>query len=346
MEVCRPHYYAAFRCLAGECPHTCCAAGWEIPVDPATAEGYRTMPGPLGDQVRGFMEIDPEGEPCFPLRGGSCPFLTPEKLCRIHMDLGEEATPLICRTHPRFCYEYGPRRERGLCGSCPEAARLILGEDMVLGCEDEPETGDPAPELLSPLLLARDTALALLAVENVTPAQRLQALLLFANEVQVLLDEARTEALPQLCDFYREEFPLLEPEVLPPRAPALRKALDLLEGLAILHPQWRELITAGRALSGAPTPPPPHLGERAGAYFLYRHWLRGVWDGDVLSWAEFAVLGVAVSALLAPLHPEGFPGVFRILCEELEHSEDNMAALQEALWDRISLGEWLAMAEM
>ena len=29
----RPDDYAAFRCLAGACPQTCCAA-WEIVVDP------------------------------------------------------------------------------------------------------------------------------------------------------------------------------------------------------------------------------------------------------------------------------------------------------------------------
>ena len=67
-------------------------------------------------------------------------------------------------------------------------------------------------------------------------------------------------------------------------------------------------------------------------------------DGDVLSWAEFAVLGTAVSALLAPLCPEGFPEVFRLFCENLEHSEGNMAAVQDGLWDRVELGEMLAVA--
>ncbi len=35
----RPDDYAAFRCLAGACPQTCCAA-WEIVVDPDAQDAY------------------------------------------------------------------------------------------------------------------------------------------------------------------------------------------------------------------------------------------------------------------------------------------------------------------
>lgn len=346
METHAPRYYGSFRCLAGECPHTCCAAGWEIPLDPGAAALYNSLPGPLGERIRAFIETGPEGEPCFPLRGGSCPFLNGEGLCLIHIDRGEEATPLICQTHPRFCYEYGPLRERGLCGSCPEAARLILGEDPAISAwEEGPKAPEEAPPLLAALLPARETALSLLFAEGATLAQRLQAMLLFGNEAQVLLDEGQEGEIPRLCQVYREEFPLLDPDALPSRPQALEGCLDLLEGLEILSPEWRDLLSAGRGKVRTPSPSPPdRLGERCAAYFLYRHWLRGVWDGDVLSWAEFAVLGTAVSHLLAPLHPEGFPGVFRLFCQELEHSEDNMAALQDTLWDRVSLAELLAVA--
>lgn len=348
METRLPRYYHSFRCLAGECPHTCCAAGWEIPVDPDTAALYDALPGSLGEQARRFMETDPEGEPCFPLGGGVCPFLNGEGLCRIHIEQGQEATPLICRTHPRFCHEYGSLRERGLCASCPEAARLILGEDpaFVVRREEPGEAPEEDPPLLSALLPARETALALLFQEGAGLTRRLQAMLLFANEVQVLLDEGREEDLPRLCRIYGEEFPLLEGAELPPRARALEKCLDILAGLEILRPEWGALLSAGRGLLEAPSSPlPDRMGERCAAYLLSRHWLRGVWDGDVLSWAELALLGTAAAALLAPLLPEGFPEAFRLLCQELEHSQGNMAALQDRLWDGLSLAEALAAAE-
>ena len=40
MEIRYPEYYKQFRCLAGECPDTCCVA-WEIRVDRETAGLYK-----------------------------------------------------------------------------------------------------------------------------------------------------------------------------------------------------------------------------------------------------------------------------------------------------------------
>ena len=47
-----PDYYPRFRCLAGACPHSCCE-GWEIVIDPASAQRYRALPGPLGERPCG-----------------------------------------------------------------------------------------------------------------------------------------------------------------------------------------------------------------------------------------------------------------------------------------------------
>ena len=105
--------------------------------------------------------------------------------------------------------------------------------ELTTSLEDGPE--EDTPPLLSSLLQARTTALGLLSAEETTLPQRFQALLLFANEVQVLLDEEQAEAIPPLCEFYREEFPFLslDPDSLPPRQEVLEKCLSILEGLAI-----------------------------------------------------------------------------------------------------------------
>ena len=177
--------------------------------------------------------------------------------------------------------------------------------------------------------------------------ERLQALLLFANEVQVALDEAQPEVIPQLCGLYGEEFPLLAPDALPDRREALDAGLDLLERLEILSEDWKALLSRGRELlaEGKDYPAPEEARlRRAGSYFLYRHWLRGVWDGDVLTWAELAALGAAVCALLAPLREEGFPEVFRLFCLEIEHDRDNLNALQDAFQKELSLAQVLSAA--
>lgn len=82
-----PDYYEAFHCLAGACPRTCCEK-WEVVVDEETARRYQETPGSLGERLREALQTDEEGDFCFPLRGGRCPFLNREESVRDPPDIG------------------------------------------------------------------------------------------------------------------------------------------------------------------------------------------------------------------------------------------------------------------
>lgn len=347
MELHIPNYYPKFRCLAGDCPHTCCA-WWEVPVDESSSAFYQTVPGELGERLRAALTADEDGDPCFRLTGGKCPFLDGNGLCSLQLQWGEARIPAICREHPRFTYDYGPVRETGLCASCPEAARLILEEAFTLSVEAVPNgdavpggDGEPDP-LLFPLLSAREMAFGLLRADVPLP-QRLQAVLFFANDLQNALDEGEPEALAPVCKAYAEGFPRLENVPLPSRLESLQKVLSCLGKLEILQSDWLDLLSAA---TSSPTPPlpPDETGGRCAAYFLYRHWLRALNDGDLLSWCELAVVGTAVAGAMAPLVDGGFPEAFRRFCLEVEHSQPNLDALQDALWHDLSLPDLLALA--
>ena len=131
MKIRVPDYYYEFRCLAGACPHSCCEI-WEVVIDEESACRYREVPGALGDKLRAALRQDAEGDFCFPLNGGRCPFLDEENLCEIHRCLGQEATSITCREHPRFTEDYGCFREITLSASCPAANDLLLGSREVL----------------------------------------------------------------------------------------------------------------------------------------------------------------------------------------------------------------------
>ncbi len=348
MDLHIPSCFSAFHCLAGNCPHTCCA-DWEVPIDSDTAAEYATLPGPLGVQLRRALRQDEEGVLCFPLKGRFCPFLDEDGLCRIQKELGESHTGLICRTHPRFFNDYGPLREAGLCASCPEAARLVLAEDLTLLAQSTPEIpAEEAPPLLAPLLAARETALRLLRRRSLPPERRLELLLLFSNELQLLLDNGAPEEVQALCALY-EETP---PESLPPLRPGCGGAdccLTLLMEQEHLRQDWTDLLSeAAHRLSAGTLPaqgPPERLAERAAVYFLYRHWLRAVWDGDALSWGEFVVFATASVCLLSASQDGGgsFPDLLRRFCLETEHSAGNLDLLQDAFCTRFSIGDFLSV---
>ena len=335
MRIRVPDYYENFRCLAGECPHTCCEK-WEVVIDEETACLYGAVPGPLGEKLRAAMQTDAEGAFCFPLSGGRCPFLDGENLCEIHRQLGAEATSVTCRSHPRFTEDYGPFREVSLCASCPAALELLLGSDAPLTFPEtetaEPEEpGDPWLVGLVPL---RERMLRELADRRRPLETRLTRFLLLALEGQALLEEDRAEELAALAAEWEE------PRVELPGGPGLFPwALRALAKLEVLDGDWRDLLR--RAETAAAVPVPEALLERVGTYFAFRYLLKAVNDGDLLGQAQFCVLMVLTARRLAAVC--GLPEAVRRLSSEIEHSEDNLTALRQAFCrdGDLSLGAFL-----
>lgn len=322
MRIRVPDYYEQFRCLAGACPHTCCEK-WEVVIDEETARLYAAVPGPLGEKLRAAMETDAEGDVCFPLSGGRCPFLDRENLCEIHRQLGPEATSVTCRSHPRFIEDYGPFREVTLCASCPAALALLLGADAPLTFREtetaEPE--EPGDPWLTGLVPLRDRMLRELA-DRVRPlSERLEGILLLALEAQGLLEEDRAAELAALAETWEA------PRAALPEGPGIfHRALEVLSGLEALDGDWRDLLRRAEAAEAVPVPEAPL--ERVGAYFLFRYPLKAVNDGDLLGRVQLCVLMVLLARRLAAVC--GLSEAVRRLSSEIEHSEENLEALRQA----------------
>ena len=125
MEI-RPDFYDDFACLADRCRHSCCR-GWEIELDEETAGFYRSLDGPLGEALReNLTRMD--GVWAFRLTAEeACPFLRGDGLCRIIIELGEDALCDTCTLHPRFFEDVGEHVLSGVGASCEGVAALLLG---------------------------------------------------------------------------------------------------------------------------------------------------------------------------------------------------------------------------
>lgn len=132
-----PRYAEKFRCIGPACEDDCCHS-WDITLDRPTYERYRALPaGPLRTIVDASVLLRTQtpataaqpdrfyGEVKL-LPDGACPFLSADRLCRIHTELGPESLSSICASFPRRSRSIDHQPETTLQLSCPEAARLVL----------------------------------------------------------------------------------------------------------------------------------------------------------------------------------------------------------------------------
>lgn len=339
MRTIIPDYYDRFRCLAGSCPHSCCEK-WEVVIDEDTARRYGGVSGPLGDKLRASLQRDADGDACFPLNGGRCPFLNDKDLCEIHLQLGEEATSITCREHPRFIEDYGPFREVTLSASCPAANDLLLGSEAPLtfveGNAEEPE--EEGDEWLAYLLPLRARMLKLLEDRSLPLRTRMGRFLTLAWEAQRLLEEEQAEDLPSLAENWKPWTLEAEGEETDFFC-AVRQVLCAME---LLEPDWPALLEQAEKLPAVPSS--EALLERIAIYFAFRYLLKTVNDGDLLGRAQLCVFAVLTVERLAAAC--GLAEALRRFSCEVEHSDTNLEALLEAFWQREELGVAALLREL
>ena len=334
-----PDYFDRFRCLAGACPHTCCEK-WEVVIDQESAAFYQTVPGDLGKKLRSALKKDEEGDFCFPLDGGRCLFLDGDNLCEIHRKLGEAATSVTCREHPRFTEDYGPFREITLSASCPAANALLLGsrEPLTFHTFETEEPEEEGDEWLPYLLSLRKRLLDILADRQLPLRRRLRDFLLLAQEAQPYLEEDWPEELPALAVSWTL------PETAGEGGDSLLfpYALRFLATLEVLDPDWPVLLK--QAETAAPGTVPEELLERIAVYFAFRYLLKAVNDGDLLGRAELCVLAVLVIEKLASVC--GLAEALRRFSCEIEHDDGNLEVLLEAFGEDGALSPERFLAEL
>ena len=297
-----PSYYDGFSCIAGDCKHSCCI-GWEIDVDEATMEHYRSVGGGFGRRL--IDNIDTTGDcPHFKLcRGERCPFLNKDNLCDISINLGEESLCSICYDHPRYRNFFSDRTEIGLGLCCEAAAELILNEKgrvtlkLLKDDGDNTEVDDVDEEFYA----LRDKIFGIIQERTLSVNERLACL---SWELDVTLPDGFAE-----------------------------KWADILLSLEILDPEWNDRLKIVKA-SGAPLPngyPDEIAAEQLLVYFLYRHLADGLYDGRIKERIAFAVLGLKMIFTVSKVCRIPLTEAARAYSSEIEYSEENTDKLLDLL---------------
>ena len=335
-----PGYCRDFRCKAGDCRDSCCK-GWEIDIDSETAALYGSIVGDFGERLRRSIHngsfVLSEDE--------RCPFLNGRGLCDIYTELGEESLCDICRCHPRYFEWFGSFKEGGIGLCCEAAAELILSRPFSL-CEeevpDEEASGEYDGELMELLLAARGEMLELLNDEKTPLGEALIAVMDKAAEVQSCIDIPGPEESKGNGD-----------------GDAAAQILACLGELEPIDGKWKPFIRHCAELL-------PKIGScggrhtylrRIALYFIYRYFLKSVYDGEVLGrtkLAAFSVLGVDVmfrcrEAETGSCGFEECAELAKDYSKEVEYCEENTERLlelfrSEACFSAENLGKTLEKA--
>ena len=311
----RPSYFDSFRCIAGDCPDSCCKE-WSVQVDPESAAYYRSLPGALGDRLRQVLSTE-DGETVMSIENGRCPMWRQDGLCRIQAELGEAALCRVCREFPRLRHDYGDFVELGLELSCPEAAGLILSappaEPLVRQVPGG-ETPEYDTEAMAILQDSRKRMLEILSDERYPVPVSLALGLLYGYQAQAELDGA--EQMP----FVPEDARNGVKDFL--NRPDSQEIPNYFLTLEILTDQWKKRLQT-------PEPAPWKDGFRALArYLTQRYWLQAVSDYDLYSRVKFIIIACVL------IHQLGgdFVQTAQLFSKEIENDADNVEAILDAAY--------------
>ena len=303
MKIVKPTFYKNFKCIAGDCPDSCCQ-GWEVDADSDSLEYYKTLDNSLEIKKRidSVLSKDEFDNTIFTLAPKKrCPFLNDENLCDMHIAIGGEHTPYTCRTFPRFIYDFGATREIGISFSCPVASDMMYNtESFDFETEvnsDLPTLNDIDAEKYFLLYKGRAEAYKIAKDKNKSIRERLNDLL----DLGVLLQEKLfpyDEGGDDIAFF------------------------DVFKNPELINPEWKEKVENFSLKQVSDT----QSNENILMYFLYKYLMQAVYDDDALSKIKMAVLGVLINTYFGE---ESW--TVHLWSKETEHSQYNMDRYKKLL---------------
>ena len=351
-----PHYYRDFKCTADKCSDNCCI-GWEIDIDDDTMEKYDSVTGEFKNKIQ--SGISTSGTPHFILdKHERCPFLNSKNLCEIFINLGESSLCQICTDHPRYYEWFGNIKEGGVGVCCEEAARLILTDDKPfsyydINVPDEDNDGCDG-EFFEYLQAVRKNIITHLNNKSLPLKNRLRDILVYADAMQKSYDnfdftvydinEAANENTSadntkEIVSFFADSLEFMgggEP----------------FKALAEDH----TAVKTGSEHFLREYPQVYGYLENLAVYFIWRHFLKGVFEEEFYSKAAFAFISTVMCGLLFIRHfcadsafDEGSAVRMTVLySKQVEYSEENLDRLYDAFYDNayFSLENMLNLLEI
>ena len=363
-----PDYFKKFKCIASECEDTCCA-GWEIVIDEDTYDIYKSVDGEFGKRLKEEIYLDEENDPIFRLKGNNCAFLNDNKMCDIYSELGENALCYTCQQYPRYTEEFGSIREVGLSLSCPEACRIILGTSKITEFETSEDDGmvpaynDISFDIFMQLTKARKVIIKIIQNRSIELKYRIAIILSLSQEIQKKIDEDKIDEIKYICEKYcNREF--LDEYVgnldkyknsNEHKYINMKKYFMVYKSLDHINEEWTKILNdVTKYLFGKEMNCEIYVDkhkefdlyyvdnfyeyEHLVVYFIFRYFMKAVFDYDVSAKVKMAVVSYLMIKELGIYRWSKNNGIFtkkdqeevmRMYSKDIEHSDENMESLYE-----------------
>lgn len=346
-------YYEKFKCIANNCTDNCCI-GWEIDIDEKSLTYYKNLGGELGEKLAQNINFD--ASPAhFILNGERCPFLNGDNLCDIIINQGEDKICEICTLHPRYFEWYNDLCEAGIGLCCEEATRLILTDNervMITSDDDSDYDINCDGKLLLSLISVRDVVFDIIKANDITICDKLTLALLFCCEAQDCLEDNETSKLKDIATSFNSKdvwnAVLAETKDIEKNdsITLISQLIDLYLSLEQNDASWsKRLLHLKSKLSEVISAKDRFWKENSNIvlgyeniiiYFVYRYFLKAVFDSDVLSKIHLCISSYIIIHLLDVLDwlENGKISLAnrivntKAYSKEVEYSEENIITLQ------------------
>jgi lysine-N-methylase len=366
MKIRTPDYFNDFKCIADKCEDTCCA-GWGIVIDDDSYKKYLSVNGKFGDELRSKI-VNEEDENIFVLNGDRCSFLNEHNLCVIYNELGPEGLCYTCKQYPRYLEEFGNLREIGISLSCPEAARIILRkrDKVKFGLTENNEEvnsyNDINPNIYINLMQCRKIVFDILQDIEIDLKYRCALILNFTNEIQEKIDINDINSIKDIKEKYLNKDYLYKTinsfekfnDKLAEKYLNIYKILNTFKDLKHIKPNdilglenslryfWQneEDIKIYLDINNNFNnyyKDKEYQFEQIIVYYIFRYFMKAVFDYDVLAKVKFALISFIVIKELSVVCyfenreflDEDIVYIAHTYSKDIEHLEENVENLQE-----------------
>lgn len=335
-----PMYCKNFICIADKCKDNCCI-GWEIDIDKKTAKYYKNINGIFGDKLKN--NITSSEQPCFILGDNErCPFLNSQNLCDIILNLGEENLCQICTDHPRYYEWFENIKEGGIGLCCEESARIILSQNTPLTFWDRETENESADEydieLYNCLHQSRDKIIKHLESKNIPLKNRICDILEYTENLQFRTDNNNFDVseIHSFSGFSTPNFKSIL-EFLLTLEPIDDKWIPYLESKIKMY---NEVMNSKDKFEKDNSKISQYL-QNIAVYFVWRYFLKGVFDGEFLSRIKICAISTAILGYLFccewlkknTLSFEDCVEISKNYSKEIEYCEENLYALADISYE-------------